>query len=114
MLIMKISSEASSFNPLPNNYGNSGKNTILEMAKALESRSLSLTYNLETRKFTVLGSSKFDMQSIKEIFRDIRGGDWQPQVLDETDMHGNRLVRLRGSFSEAVRDYRERTDEWFW
>lgn len=32
----------------------------------------------------------------KKIFSAIKSNVWQPQVLDKTDVYGNRLVELRG------------------
>lgn len=76
-------------------YGNSGQETARKMASTLEAHSLSLTYNDSTRKFTIHNSSEIDKEAIAKILSKAVFEAWGPQVLDETDDLGNRLVQLQ-------------------
>lgn len=76
-------------------YGTSGQETARKMASTLKAHSLSVTYNADNKKFTIHNSSEIDKETIAKIFSEAVYEGWQPQVLDETDDLGNRLVQLR-------------------
>jgi len=76
-------------------YGISGQETARKMASTLEAHSLSLTYNESNSKFTIHSSSRIDKETIAKILSKAVYKGWGPQVLDETDDLGNRLVQLR-------------------
>lgn len=84
-----------SFDPtIVSGYGILGQATAREMASTLKAHSLSLTYNPENKRFTILNTSDLDKDSIEKIFSKAVYEGWYPQVLDETDEAGNRLAQL--------------------
>lgn len=76
-------------------YGTSGQESAKKMADSLISRSLLIKYDSNTKKFTILGSSEINKEVMEKIFAENTYHNWQPEVLDETDEFGNRLVQLR-------------------
>jgi hypothetical protein len=79
---------------LCSHYGAFGQVTAIKMLFALAVHSLSITYNETTGKLTIPNSSKIDKETIQTIFSGTTYGRLHPEVLDETDVLGNRLVRL--------------------
>lgn len=75
-------------------YGPCGQESARKMADTLGAHSLSVIYNPDNKKFTVLNSSNMAKEAIEKIFSRAIYEYWQPQVLDETDENGNRLARL--------------------
>ena len=76
-------------------FGNSGKTTVEKMVGLLEASSFSVTYHSDNGKFSIQGSSKVDKAAINIIlWKGVNYKVWAPQVLDETDSLGNRLVLL--------------------
>lgn len=64
------------------------------MIDALKSHSLQIRYSDRTNKFTVLGSSSISKGMIRKFFSEKEYYGWKPEVLDEVDQFGNRLVQL--------------------
>lgn len=86
-----------SFNPSSlSGYGRTGQETAKKMVDNLKASSLTITYNEKIKKFTIHGSAGIDKATIQKIFSQTRYEGWRPEVLDETDNLGNRLVELRG------------------
>lgn len=93
-----------SFNPsVVTGYGTCGEDTARKMSEALQSNSLALTYDTSTKKFTILGSAHLDSESIGEIFTQKKFEGWEPQVLNDVDDLGNRMVKLAEISSPSVR-----------
>jgi hypothetical protein len=86
-------------------FGICGQQNSRKMYETLSAHSLGLTFNGSTKKFTVLGSSSLSSQAIEQIFAEKRYGGWAPQVLEETDTLGNRLVQFR--MTEEIADFGE-------
>jgi len=87
-------------------YGTTGQVTAMKMNEAATSHSLGLTYNTDSKRFTVLGSSYLSKEALEKIFAKKNYDGWQPQVLDETDSFGNRVVRLADVISSTEEPYR--------
>lgn len=85
-------------------YGKSGEESIRKMSTALGHHSLSITYNENSKQFTVIGSSNLDKNAIIKIFATFGYEVWEPQVLDETDPSGNRLVVLKQKPRKSIFD----------
>lgn len=83
-------------------YGTLGEQTIDNMTAALKIHSMALTYNEETKKFTVDGSSGLGKEAIEKIFAKNIYRAWVPIVLDETDPFGNQLVKLECRFTDKT------------
>jgi hypothetical protein len=75
-------------------YGSTGEDAAKKMQKSFASRSLDLSYNSTSQKFTVLGSSAYKREQIEKIFVENRFDGWHPSVLDEVDAEGNHLIKL--------------------
>lgn len=76
-------------------FGTFGQESLRKMNKTLTAHSLGLTFNYNTKKFTVLRSASLSRQDIEQIFAKKSYRGWAPKVLEETDTTGNRLVQFR-------------------
>jgi SAM-dependent methyltransferase len=75
-------------------YGSYGQETAQKMYMSLSKHSLGLSYELSSRRFTVLGSDCLKIEQIVEIFSENTYRGWKPSVLKEVDSDGNHLVKL--------------------
>lgn len=82
------------FDPLGLEYGTIGQETAEKMAGVLKAHSLSVTYNKSDKKFTIYNTSEMTIATIKNIFFEVAYSGWYPEVIEETDSLGNRLVQL--------------------
>ncbi len=87
-------SELKSMYEFVRRYGASGQETVIKMSEALQSYSLTITYNISIKKFTILGNVDLGRESIEKLFEAKNFQGWQPQVLDETDESGNQMARI--------------------
>ena len=83
-------------------FGGSGKTTVEKMVGLLGAHSFSVTYHSDTGKFSIQGSSKVDTAAIRTILLGAKYKVWAPQVLDETDSLGDRLVVLIESDADTT------------
>jgi len=71
-----------------------GRDNVKKMIEVLKAHSFSVTYHSDIDKFSIQGSSKVDKISIQTILLKDEYFIWRPEVLDETDSLGNRLIQL--------------------
>ena len=69
---------------------------LFRIVKSLEfassDKNLKLSYNANSRDFTILNSSNVSIETIEEIFANQNFQAWQSQVQNKIDQYGNRLV----------------------
>jgi hypothetical protein len=71
-----------------------GQESARKMVNALNSSALSITYNQIDKRFTIENSSRVEKETIEGIFSAYSYEMWQPEILDERDPLGNRLVQF--------------------
>lgn len=79
-------------------YGPEGVITVNEMATALShetTRKLSLAYDANADRFSILGSCGMRKEQIKKIFSSMGELLVVPKILNETDLNGNSLIELQ-------------------
>ncbi|MES2198772.1 MAG: hypothetical protein V4489_01195 [Chlamydiota bacterium] len=78
-------------------FGSAGQETARKMSYAAQSHSLAITYDSESKKFTVLESSNLSKEKVEKIFNESKYEGWYPKVLDSIDALGNRVAVLQPS-----------------
>jgi len=83
------------FNPqIVSGYGKYGIETAKNMYETLSEGGLGLSYNSSSRKFTVIGSSNKTVEDIQKLIAKKNYLAWVPEILNEIDSEGNRLIHL--------------------
>lgn len=98
-----IKNQNAMFDSVQSFFGKTGRETAELMVKALNDHSLSMTFDANKKKFTVIGSSQIDKNDLQKIFQTNSYGIWRPQVLDDVDHIGNRLVNLVQTPDDVLR-----------
>ncbi len=82
-------------------YGTTGQDTARKMSEAAESHSLAITYDSDSKKFTVLNSANLGKEAVAAIFNEKKYEGWEPKVLNTTDSLGNRVVQLKSILNQT-------------
>lgn len=88
-------------------FGLCGQKTVETMVKAIEEsfkNECQLTYNEQTKTFTILNSREISRKTIQEIFSRESYDGWQPQVQFFPDREGNKIVKLIGVQEEIQKE----------
>jgi hypothetical protein len=75
-------------------FGPFGRETIAKMERSLSNRSLSLSYDQQSKIFTILNSAVLGKEAVQGILSEHTYEVWDPELLDRRDRFGNYLVRL--------------------